>query len=57
MTFELRWLERETERILQYRVKESITDYGSPRQDGGHDVHRTWSEWTDVPVVVDIYKK
>lgn len=52
MSFELRWLERETGRILQYRTKIVYTDYGIMEHSGTHRGERTmWSEWTDVPVI------
>jgi hypothetical protein len=54
VSFELRWLERETDRILQYRTKIVYTDYGIMEHSSTHYGERTmWSEWTDVPVVSD----
>jgi hypothetical protein len=66
-TCQIRWLERktgktllnehgfyydETVRVLQYRSRQEITDYGTLRPStGDFSVINTWSEWLDVPVV------
>lgn len=66
---ELRWLERktdkrlmddwgfyydETKRILQYRVKIAKANYDSlDSETGDFTVTSVWSEWQDIPVVVE----
>lgn len=64
--FELRWLERETgrqlmnehgyyyreiERVLQYRIRETVTDYKLSLDDGTYLTTTVWTAWTDVPTV------
>lgn len=70
---ELRWIERETgkwsmnenedyyqktERILQYRIKESFTDYTAHDYDGGsYKTSTRWSQWRDVETQLEIGSK
>lgn len=49
---ELRWLEQETDKILQYRVQQQVTDYSAfPEVGGDFPKRKEWSKWMDVPMV------
>lgn len=56
---ELRWLEKEGTKVLQYRVKEMNVLYPFYGVEGAsterYDV--VYTEWKDVPVVKDDYKE
>lgn len=54
---ELRWLTREymenttikTETILQYRIRQYLTNYSSILPSGAYTNEPIWMEWVDVP--------
>ena len=48
---ELRWLEIDGSKTLQWRGMVNYTDYTSVDGFGGYSVLRQWTEWQDVPVV------
>lgn len=49
-TFELRWLETATEKVLQYRIKETVVDYSATNlRSGDYLQNQVWSPWFDVP--------
>lgn len=54
---ELRWLIRPgwdgPEKILQYRQKYDATIYSSIAPNGDYPKEMVWSDWKDVPVVID----
>lgn len=53
--FELRWLKRKVDTVLQYRVKYDKTMW--PASPGVTDslpyTEKVWSEWTDVKEVLE----
>ena len=46
--FELRWLVRGTDRVLQYRQRITMDDY-TDLQNGVFGSKQEWSAWRDVP--------
>jgi hypothetical protein len=57
-TFQLRWYVRTAEcdrpeRVLQFRTAQTVTDYGVISYSGDFRTTTVWSEWIDVPTVVE----
>lgn len=52
---ELRYIIRDRRddpvKVLQYRVKYKVTDYGNTSPTGDWLIGEVWSEWQDVPTV------
>lgn len=55
---EIRWFtkliaEGHYKKVLQYRTLYDTYDYGSHHEDGNFPKIQKWSDWKDVPEVVD----
>jgi hypothetical protein len=44
---ELRYLDKDGERVLQYRTQIAVPDYSTEK----HIPKMVWTDWKDVPVV------
>lgn len=47
--FELRWLIRDEEKVLQYRTTIIVTDYSTEK----HIPIQKFTEWEDVPIEIE----
>lgn len=52
---ELRWVVRNNEKILQYRMINTVTDYSSLPEPGNvvPITKRVYGEWTDIDIVIE----
>jgi hypothetical protein len=54
LRYEQRWLDRNGERVLQYRQQFLATQYSSYASDTGEFIKiPEWGPWIDVPVVTE----